>query len=124
MQLLSAIGRDCKQMSNYKYYIRTRNGCYYFGLYPNNNNQQAIAISGDYSSYKDAKEGICKLKQMLQSSSDLFSSYKGEDGYYFELKPNKDGLVFHRDLALTHHYEIAKCIKRIYVNYDAPLRVE
>lgn len=111
-------------MSYYKYFIRVLDGQYYFGLYPNNNNKQAIAVSGNYSSFEDAKDGINKLKKMLKSSSDLFSYYKDENGYYFELKPNKAGIVFRRDLPLTHRYEISNCIKRIYANYDAPLRVE
>ena len=108
-------------MGYYKYFIRFHEGQYYFGLYPNNNNTQAIAISGDYPSYEDAKEGIYMLKQMLQSSPDSFLSYKGEDGYYFELKPNKYDLVFRRELALTHRYEIDDCIQRVYGNYNASL---
>ena len=45
-------------MANYKYYIKQRGDRYYFGLYPNNSNSQAIAISGEYATYKDAQEAI------------------------------------------------------------------
>ncbi len=109
-------------MANYKYYIKQRGDRYYFGLYPNNSNSQAIAISGEYATYKDAQEAIRKLQSLLRSSKNLFNEKEDEKGYSFELKQNKENLVFFREGPFTHHYEVQKGINRIYKNYDAPIK--
>ena len=107
----------------YKYYIKIHGHKYYFGLYPNNSNVQAIAISSDYSSYKDAKDAIQKLQSLLASSQNLFLVVKKENGYSFELGENEEGLAFFSEKMITHRYEVQKCIARIYKNYDSPLKL-
>ena len=110
-------------MANYKYFIKNRGDRYYFGLYPNNSNTQAIAVSGEYSTYKEAQQALQRLQTLLRSSKELFTETVKEKGYSFELKQNKEGLVFYRDHELTHHYEVRDCINRIYDHYDAPLKI-
>lgn len=106
----------------YKYFIKSHENKYYFGLYPNNNNRQPLAISGDYLSIEDAKDGMEKLKRLLRESSRKFVLRKEKNGYYFDLADEKWQLTFTRSKALHHRYEVARCINRINQNFESPLK--
>ncbi len=108
----------------YKYFIKKGGKGYYFGLFPNNNNNQPLAISGDYTTYKEAEEAIVDLKSLMKSSTELFHISKEDTGYFFKLIENDKGIVFHRDIAFPHRYEALHCIERVYKNFDAPLKIK
>ncbi|MBQ6677120.1 MAG: hypothetical protein IJM71_03630 [Clostridia bacterium] len=111
-----------KGKKSYKYFIKPKGKSFYFGLYPNNNNRQPIAISGYYSTYKDAAYGIKQLKTLLDTKKNLFSIELKEKKYYFKLNKNECGLSFFRVLGIAQKSNVPKCINRINENYDAPLK--
>lgn len=107
----------------YKYFIKSHGEMYYFGLYPNNNNRQPLAISTDYLKYENAKDGIELLKDLLKRDSNMFKMRKEERGYTFYLTDNEFQLAFFRSKVLYHRYEVLRCINRIYKNCEAPLKL-
>ncbi len=108
---------------NYKYYIKKLDNSYYYGLYPNNNNRQPVAVSGGYPSREDAKKGIEDLKNHLKENNNPFQISINEGKYYFELKANKKKLTFKRILGYTNRENAKKGIDNILKNVGAPLKV-
>lgn len=108
---------------HYKYYVKRHGNQFYFGLYPGNNNRQPLAVSKDYQTGNDAKEGIEMLKKLLSHDKSAFTSFEEEKGFYFNLKENETELVFRRTKAIQDKYQVPKCINRIYHNSNAPLEV-
>ncbi len=106
----------------YKYFIKSHGKLLYFGLYPNNSNKIPLAISGDYTSYEDAKAGIAKLRKLLEQNSDMFMVRQEGISYYFDMVSNRYNLRFFRTKAIQHRYEVNHCINRIYKNYSAPIK--
>lgn len=114
----------------YKYFIKYENAGWYFGLYPSNHNEQAIAVSELYNSYEIARSKLNEFKILMansQNRADMFEIYetKTESGFKrfkFELKPNKYGIVLYRQYGYDKKSECKKGIMRVINNYDAPLK--
>ena len=117
-------------MSYYKYYIDKEQGMYKFGLFPNNNNTQAIGESGLYNSKGDATDALRIFQMLIKESSNpcgLFDTTKGKDErkctkYSFNLKENKYNLIFYRPICYYQKHSRDMAIQRIIQNIDSPLK--
>ena len=115
---------------SYKYYINQKDGKYYFGLYPNNNNRESIGISGLYNSEKAAQEAINRFRSLIKDASNVYNLFETVcetnviPKYKFVLKENQYNIVFQREKLYEHKYEVKKGIGRITKNIDAPIKTK
>ena len=114
-------------MSSYKYKIKVDKNGYFFGLYPNNSNTQAIGVSPNYPSISLCNQALVEFRTFVnnhQLSTEkhpyvLIEKQKGK--YYFKYYNDTD-LVFFRLKGYDKIDECRKGIHRIWMNIKAPLK--
>lgn len=114
-------------MSYYKYKIDLGKNGYFFGLYPNNSNTQAVGISPSYPSFSLCKKALEDFRTFVNAHqlSKEFCPYilieEQEGKYYFSYRNNNE-LLFYRLNGYDKIDECRKGIHRIWMNIKAPLK--
>ena len=86
-------------MARYKYFIKKDGATYYFGLYPGNNNKQAMGVSGKYRTYQEAKDAIVVFQKLIKESLNpnaIFDIFTEDRKFGYNLIENEYAITFSR----------------------------